>query len=54
MAWSVQLPSRIVSKWMHLMAKRPLSLRKHLIWILLVKLVVIVLLRVTLDRKSVV
>jgi hypothetical protein len=32
---------------MHLMAKRPLSLRKHLIWILLVKLVVILLLRVT-------
>lgn len=29
------------------MAKRPLSLRKHLIWILLLKLVVILLLRVT-------
>lgn len=29
------------------MAKRPLSLRKHLIWILLIKLIVIVALRVT-------
>lgn len=29
------------------MAKRPLSLRKHLIWILLIKLIVIVALRIT-------